>query len=362
LELKALGVTHVWFPPPSDSASREGYLPRELNNLNSLYGREGALSSVIAALRGQGIAAVADIVINHRVGSFNWGDFNNPSWGCEAVANNDEWLGRCGGNDSGATYDSARDIDHSQIFVQNDIKNWMNGRLKGLGFSGWRFDYSKGYSPTYAKIYHDATRPNFCVGEIWTDLDYNNVDSHRQLLVNYVNGTSGECAAFDFSTKGLLNRVLLTNEYWRLADSSRRPAGGIGWWAQKMVTFVDNHDTGPSETCGTGQNFWPVPCDKVMQGYAYILTHPGIPTLYYPQVYNWGLRESMKSLIDLRREAGVTSTSSVSIQRAEQNLYAAIIQGSAGQIAMKIGGGQWSPGAGWRLIVSGPQYAAWLLP
>jgi len=42
------------------------------------------------------------------------------------------------------------------------------------------------------------------------------------------------------------------------------------------VTFVDNHDTGPAESCGTGQNLWAVPCGSVMEGYAYILSHPHI--------------------------------------------------------------------------------------
>ena len=57
-----------------------------------------------------------------------------------------------------------------------------------------------------------------------------------------------------------------------------------------MVTFVDNHDTGPAESCGSGQNLWPAPCGSVMEGYAYILTHPGIPTVFYPHIYNWNLK------------------------------------------------------------------------
>jgi alpha-amylase len=39
------------------------------------------------------------------------------------------------------------------------------------------------------------------------------------------------------------------------------------------VTFIDNHDTGST------QHMWPFPADKVMQGYAYILTHPGTPMI-----------------------------------------------------------------------------------
>ncbi len=355
-DLKDLGISHVWFPPPSDAASLEGYLPRQLNVLNSSYGSETALRNAISALTSQGIKSVADVVINHRVGTSNWADFTNPNWDCRSVVNSDEWSGRCGNGDSGDGYGAARDLDHSQGFVQNDLKTWLSSRLKGVGFSGIRYDYSKGYGAGYAGLYHDAMNPDFCVGEIWTDLDYNNVDGHRQLLMNYVDGNGGKCGAFDFTSKGLLNQALWANEYWRLRAWDGKPAGGIGWWAQKMVTFVDNHDTGPSQSCGSGQNHWPVPCGKVMQGYAYILTHPGIPTVYYPHVYDWNLRSAIKTLISLRKEKGIRSTASVAIQRADQGLYAAIINGN---LAMKIGPNSWSPGSGWTLRTSGEQYAVW---
>ena len=47
----------------------------------------------------------------------------------------------------------------------------------------------------------------------------------------------------------------------------------MGWWPAKAVTFIDNHDTGST------QAMWPFPSDKVMQGYEYILTHPGTPCI-----------------------------------------------------------------------------------
>ena len=355
-DLKALGITHVWFPPATDAADANGYLPRQLNILDSKYGSEASLKNALLALKAQGISAVADVVINHRVGTTNWADFTNPTWDCHAVVSNDEWSGHCGNADTGDGYGSARDLDHTNATVQSGIKTWMTGRLKADGFSGIRYDFSKGYAPTYAKLYHDNFAPNFCVGEIWTTLDINNVDAHRQILMNYIDGNGGTCAAFDFTTKGLLNQVLANNDYWRLKASNGAPQGGIGWWAQKMVTFVDNHDTGPSESCGSGQNLWPVPCDKVMQGYAYILTHPGIPTVYYPHVYNWNLKAPIAALIALRKEKGVTSTSAVSIQQATTGLYAAIVNGN---LAMKIGPNSWSPGAGWTLRTSGTNYAVW---
>ena len=48
------GIDLIWMPPPSNSAAPQGYLPRELYDLNSAYGSQQALlcsSSRISAKR-----------------------------------------------------------------------------------------------------------------------------------------------------------------------------------------------------------------------------------------------------------------------------------------------------------------------
>lgn len=32
-------------------------------------------------------------------------------------------------------------------------------------------------------------------------------------------------------------------EYWRLRDGAGKPAGLLGWWPSRTVTFLENHDT-----------------------------------------------------------------------------------------------------------------------
>jgi alpha-amylase len=91
-------------------------------------------------------------------------------------------------------------------------------------------------------------------------------------MVDWINDARGTCASFDFTTKGILQQAV-QGELWRLRDQNNFPPGLIGWMPEKAVTFLDNHDTGST------QNHWPFPADKVMQGYAYILTHPGIPSI-----------------------------------------------------------------------------------
>ncbi|MGB0525211.1 MAG: starch-binding protein [Flammeovirgaceae bacterium] len=352
-DLQASQIDMIWMPPPSDAASVEGYLPRELYDLTSSYGDQAELQSCINALHNNGVKVIADIVINHRVGVTDWADFQNPTWGCWGIVANDEWGANggnpCGNWDTGDNYGPARDIDHTNQTVQNDISAWMNWLKNTIGFDGWRYDYVRGYNGSYNGIYNNATNPYFSVGELWDNLDLNNPDPHRQQIVDWINQTQGTSAAFDFTTKGILQQAV-HGELWRLNRNGGAP-GVIGWWPGNSVTFLDNHDTGST------QAHWPFPGDKVMQGYAYILTHPGVPTVFWDHFYDWGLHDPIKDLIAVRKANGLHSESTLDIQVAQGDLYAAIIDG---KVAMKIGPGNWAPsGSGWTLAASGNDYAVW---
>ena len=340
-EMKAAGINTIWLPPPGKAASNEGYLPTEYYNLNSKYGTQAQLQTLISSLHSNGMKALADIVINHRVGNTNYADFVNPAWGCWAVCNNDEWPGRCGGNDTGVGYAAGRDLDHNNVTVQNDIIAWMKWLKNTVGFDGWRYDLVVGYSGSFVKKYNDATLPYFSVGE--------NYDFNRQNVQNWVDATQQTSTAFDFPTKGILQDALNNNNLGAMNVFGKAP-GLIGFSPSKSVTFIDNHDTGST------QNLSPFPGSKVMQGYAYILTHPGIPMVFWDHYFDWGLKTEINNLIKVRKDNYITATSSLNIITAVSNLYAAIIDN---KVAMKIGSGAWSPGAGWNLRTSGSDYAVW---
>lgn len=363
--IASAGFSAVWLPPPSDAASNEGYLPRRWYNLNSRYGTEQELKNAISSLHSYGVKAIADIVINHRVGTYDWADFSQPAFddNARAVTRDDEWGQGTGAYDTGSPYNAARDLDHTYSDVQYEIKNWLLWLKNDIGFDGWRYDYVKGYSPYYTGLYNQQTSPYLSVGELWPDItgDYyasgSAVNYHRQKLMDWIDGTGGRSMAFDFTTKWQLQLAVDRNEYWRLRDPDGKAIGAIGWWPQMSVTFIDNHDTGPSP--GGGQNHWPFPSDKVEQGYAYILTHPGIPCVYWPHFFDWDsdLRNKIKALISLRREKGIGSTSSLNIIAADSSKYVAEINGN---LIVKIGPDMsYNPPYGWTLRAYGNNWAVW---
>ncbi|HBD92592.1 MAG TPA: alpha-amylase [Spirochaetia bacterium] len=364
VNIKNGGFTMIWLPPPSKSADSNGYLPGQWRNYESTRGTTAQLQAALNALNTNGVKPLCDIVINHRVGTTGWGDFSLPAFAdnFKAVTKNDEWGQGTGNYDSGTNYPAGRDLDHSQASVQTEIKNWLN-QLKGMGYKGWRYDYIHGFNGSYIGKYNDATAPYFSVGELWPDIigDYYasgyGVNYHRQKLMDWINATGGKSTAFDFTTKWQLQLAVSRSEYWRMKDPNGKAIGAIGWWPQMSTTFLDNHDTGPSPGDG-GQNHWPFPGDKLEEGYAYILTHPGTPTVYWPHYFDYGtaLQGKIKTLIALRKEKGIRSTSTLNIVAADSSKYAAIINGN---LAMKIGPGSWSPGTGWTLRTSGNNWAVW---
>lgn len=365
--IKSLGIDFVWFPPVSRSVSPQGYLPGDYYDLGTadsptFYGTQQQLEAALKALNAQGVAPLADIVVNHRCAGKQ---DNNGIWNIFHFASGkakwEQWAvcrgqyGGVGNADSGDGYHAAPDLDHTNSKVREDIAEWMKW-LKKLGFKAWRYDYSKGYASKYAGYYDQQTSPAFSVGEVWNNMSYQgsnlnpDQDAHRKSLCDWLDGNPSTVACvFDFTTKGIL-QVAVRGEYWRLQDGKGKPSGLIGWWPSRAVTFIDNHDT------GSQQSHWPFPDKLVMQGYAYILTHPGIPCVFWEHVYDGKLYPQIQKLIAVRKSNKINSTSKVEIVKAENGLYAAVI---GGKVAVKLGGKDWAPDASFKLAISGNNFAVW---
>ncbi len=351
-EISNIGIDMIWLPPPSDAGSLEGYLPRELNNFSNNYGNLSEHTTMLSALNNNGIEPIADIVINHRVGNTNWVDFENPQWNTDAITSGDEvWSQPAyfntfprGNNDTGTPYEAARDIDHTQTYVRNSIKQFLNN-LKAIGYKGWRYDFVHGFSPSYFTEYNNASNPTYSVGE--------NFNSNKQVVQDWIDASGSN--AFDFPTYFTLKSTIRDNNYSYLAFNGQA-SGGIGWDPRNYTTFVENHDTPRYDTPNNVLNG-----NNVGQTYAYLLTHPGVPCIYWPHLFDWGAtpKQQIIDLVGIRKAAGIHSQSALEIVTAQNGLYAAIVTGNNHRVAVKMGPNSWSPQGNWELVASGNNYAVW---
>jgi alpha-amylase len=354
--IRAAGFTWVWFPPPSDSLAPQGYIPRRWHVLSSAYGTEAELRAALAALGP--VKALADVVLNHRVGVHTAGaDFADPEFpdNRAAIARDDESGVGTGNPDTGERHPAGRDLDHTNPDVRTVIKNYLR-RLKAVGFKGWRYDLVKGYHGSFVGEYNEATAPDLSVGEFF--------DGDRGKVVGWIDSTAGRSTAFDFPTRFLLFDACKSDEYSRLRSTTGVrvvPGGLMGSQPGGSVTFLDNHDT---EYCREGEyhsggeqarHFCGTMVDM---GYAYILTHPGLPCVFWPHYFNWGepTRRRIDRLLEVRKNNGIHAHSSVEIKEATRGLYAAIVDA---RVAVKLGSRNWWPGPGWRIAIDGEQFAVW---
>lgn len=312
------------------------------------------------------------------------------AWDHTFVCSNNPQFGGAGSYKREDDYAAAPNIDHSKEQVREDLKKWLKWLRNSIGFDGWRFDYVKvcilgwstivcmclckvytppqmqGYDGKWTKEYIDASVPLMAFGEFWDCCDYTdgvlnyNQDGHRQRTVDWCDTTGGTAAAFDFTTKGVLQEAVLRHEYWRLVDPKGRPPGMIGLWPSRAITFIENHDTGST------LRHWPFPYQNTLEGYAYILTHPGTPCVFYDHFHDPNFKVAMVEMIKTRKRNAINARSKVTVRKAYADVYAATVDD---RVAVKIGPGDWSPNTGdtavggkrWKLTASGFQFAVWEL-
>ena len=360
----------VWLPPMSKSTGGTGYLPICYSNLSSRWGNRENLETYIRVLHLNGAKVVADVVINHIAGSSGWctfapmnfgayGTFNPvPAWICQTdEMNYDTGAGDCigkatGANDDGygleANYEAGRDWDHQNEEVRKMFRAYLTWLRNDVPVEGFRYDYCKGFHNSHINDYNTASEAYFSVMEYW-DGDVNALRSHIQ-------DAGMNTCTFDFATKyTAFNDGIAANNYSKLKGAGLLGAG----LSRYAVTFLDSHDSfqrDNNEFCGKGNSMkYP---GKIQQCYAYLLSMPGIPCVFYP---HWAkFKDKIKPMINARYKTGVHSESAVS-DEAGDGYYKATVTGKNGEIRVLIGpnSGYNTTPSGYTLAVKGENYGVY---
>ncbi len=353
----------IWIPNSGRAASNPGmgYDPVYwFTNHNSAFGTESQLRSMIKTFKQKGTGIIEDVVINHRSGATNWTDFPAETWngqtwkiGTDGICCTDEVKDApgqakpTGAPDTGEDFNGSRDLDHTNLNVQNNCKAYCKFLLEDMGYAGFRYDMVKGYSGEYTKIYNEYSQPEFSVGEYW--------DGSYDAVAGWINATGKTSAAFDFPCKYQINKAWAENDMtqlvWKANGTTNQPAGMIHFgYSQYAVTFVDNHDTYRDGSKFTG---------NVPAANAFILMSPGTPCVFLPHYKQY--KSEIQKLIDIRNAVGLHNNSAVRVLRSTKDCYMAEVTGSKGKVVIKIGSAQVSPDgySNSDIKTSGNDYCVW---
>lgn len=344
----------IWVPQSGwcNSTTDMGYYPRYWFDQRSAFGTEQELRTMISTFKAKGTGIIADVVVNHKNGVNKWCDFANETvkgknktysvkWdntGYTQICNNDEAntdsrseaKGKIkGAADTGLGDTGCRDLDHTNATTQQNIKTYEDFLLNEMGYTGFRYDFVKGYDPKYIKMYNEASKPKFSVGEYWHGaVTASKKDDHPFGGVkDWVDATDKTSAAFDFPMKYLIKGAF-NDGNWKLLDKNLTSTL-VGIEPQYAVTFIDNHDTGEPHVNPDPQRA------NVEAANAYILAMPGTPCIW---ISHWKpYKYTIKKCILARKIAGVTNTSSIVKSDGQDNGYVLIVKGDKGNVLLLLG-------------------------
>lgn len=353
------GFNLVWLPPHMDSADSQGYAPgRWYLEIN-----KNALLSITSQMKSNNMTVLADMIFNHRTApskdacTGKYTAFEGPYMGNWAVVSND---GGCNGNDSPTCPDACGcgskdtgenncgfpDLDHTEIRVQNLIKEYLDYARSNLGITGYRWDQSKGYRAEYAKMYNDHGQASFAVAEIY--------DGSLERVKKWIQASNSTIPVFDFPLYFILKRSVRSNNYVELMGVP----SVLAWNSGLAVTFTANHDTQRSGSFGLND-------EQNVQGYVYILTHPGVPCVFWTDYQSTKYQAIIKSLVALRKTVQVHANSPFTVVEAKAGIYAAYVTGIKGKLAVLLGNVSWTPSStsnssnSFKLEASGSNYKVW---
>ena len=321
----------IWIPQSgwTGSGGSMGYDVKYYFNQKSAFGTPTELRELISTYKNKGTGVIADVVVNHRGTLTNWVDFPVETYNgvtyqmtpADITKNDDggataNWLAEqqelgnipasvtlSSNNDEGEDWGGMRDLDHKSENVRNIIKAYVSFLANDLGYTGFRYDMTRGFWANRVAEYNATAGVQFSVGENWSSQNeiQNWIDNCKWNGVNM-------SASFDFPFRYTVRDVVrgyrdgsTTKITWK--DLNIGGLMSTTNFKRYAVTFIENHDT---QYRDEGNQNDPIRADTLAAN-AYLLTMPGTPCVFLAHWKDY--KQEIKNMIDIRKFVGVTNTS-----------------------------------------------------
>ena len=359
----------VWLPQSGNCGDGKsmGYNPLYYWNQNSSFGTEAELRSLIKTFKANGIGTIADVVVNHRGTMTNWVDFPAETYNgvtyqmlpTDICADDDggetkNWASKNGyqlsaNNDTGEGWSGMRDLDHKSTNVQKCVKAYTKYLVDDLGYTGFRYDMVKGFSASYVADYNNHAGVQFSIGE-----NFGNVEEAKRWIDGAKYNGTRMSAAFDFQFHYTLAKAVKEKNWTYLNAKAYHLVSSGSEYNRYAVTFVENHDTqyrSPSETGSEAISSDIRACN------AYLLAMPGTPCVFLKHWIDY--KKDIKMMIEARKLAGITNTSTYTNMRQERGLSAIAVRGEGNKMLLAVVGpdaATYTPTATFRKLCEGEGY------
>ncbi len=354
--LKSIGVTSVWIPPVFKATSifDTGYGIYDLYDLGEFnqkgsiktkYGTKKELIEAIHELHENGIQVYADVVLNHKANGDeketfmarevdpsdrtktitepyeieSWTKFNFPGrnqqyssfkWNWSHFSGTDfnsrdnkraiymieginkGWSKGVAHEKGNYDYLMFNNIDYKHPDVVKEVRDWALWFVNETNVDGFRFDAVKHINDYFIrdlikKVKGEYRSDFYTVGEYWSQ-DTNEINE-------YLKNTAYEMDLFDVKLHFNLYTASKSNDQYDMRKIFKGTL--VKEYPDYAVTFVDNHDSQPSQAMESWVNAWFKPL-----AYALILLRKdGYPTVFYGDYYGINAQEYIeghKALID----------------------------------------------------------------
>ena len=360
--LQEIGITAVWMPPAFKGIGGihdVGYGVYDIYDLGEFdqkgtirtkYGTKDEYLDAIEALHQYGLQVYGDIVLNHKMGAdgnefvkayevnqynknqvisdeelievptlftfpnrhqmysdftWNWTCFDGIDYDILSkrhatfLFKDKNWDSQVDDENGNFDYLMGADIDFSNLHVVAELENWGQWYLSMTHLDGLRLDAVKHIGAHFYKDWIRELRVHyqkelFTVGEYWHG------DIHH--LLNYLNEVEGEMSLFDVP---LHYHFYEASHSFGQYDMSKIFEGTLVDSApNQAVTFVDNHDTQPSQ----GLQSWVEDWFKPLAYALILLRKDGYPCVFYGDYYGIphsqikGQSDVLDCLLWLRKE------------------------------------------------------------
>jgi alpha-amylase len=372
--------THVWLPPTGkaftpDASYNVGYAVYDhydlgefdqMRRVRTKYGTRPQLEAAVAALQARGIKVIADIVMNHMLGTARSAELpvavaydttrgERSTGGTVTAFVEFDFMNATDPGPRGATHSSFRwsrddftgmenygvyylfagkslgvvnnfkdltwaddrwsseyqylrsdiilgaDLDLARPRVADEMVRWTTWLVDTVGFDGFRVDAVRHmHGPFIARWARDVRSHMVRIGKGGADMMMfgENWDGWAPRLAAYLDGsTTGTNHEYDLSpisysgierAMSLLDVPLhyafqkVSGENVEWLDISRLPEEGlVALRPEHAITFVDNHDTIPTQPLASYINV-----ANKLQAYAFILLNEkGTPCVFYRDLY-----------------------------------------------------------------------------